>query len=192
MAETKFQICSRALRLIGLPGISSFDEGNKRSEVANDLYDQAVEALLASSRFRWATTQADLTRSPTEPKARWSAAYNLPADPAPIRIWALTLADNPVEYDRYGSLLYCDLGADDVPTLDYTYRVGESLFPPEFRMALVYELAVQFAGAITRNGQLASAYLQKAEEWLAKARTSDAQSVTARRVVPGRFLRARR
>lgn len=192
MAETKFQICSRALRLIGLPGISSFDEGNKRSDVARDLYDQAAEALLTSSRFRWATTQADLVRSPTVPKARWDAAYSLPADPAPIRIWALTLADNPVEYDRYESLLYCDLGPDDVPTLDYTFRVGESLFPPEFRMALVYELAVQFAGAITRNGQLAGAYLEKAGEWLAKAKTADAQSVTSRRVVANRFTRTRR
>lgn len=185
-ADTKFDICSQALALVGVGAIASFDDGTTESAVAGQLYEPTVEAQIASYPWRFATVQEVLVPLLTAPEGRWARAYALPSDCLTVN--ALTLADQPVSYDRYENMVYCDLGADDQPVVDYTYRALESLWPPYFVAALRFELAGLFAGAIPRNDELARLYAERAEIGWRRAKHADAKQQTTRRVRASRLL----
>ena len=49
MADSKFDICSKALVLVGANTISSFTENTTESKVANQLYESTLENIITSS-----------------------------------------------------------------------------------------------------------------------------------------------
>jgi hypothetical protein len=188
-SNTGFDICSDALVLCGIPPIASFTEGTTPSTVAGQLYERNVQNNLSLHRWRFSTTQAELQRAADAPKGRWSAIYTPPADVLAIN--ALTLQDCPVPYDRYDDGIYCDLGPDDRPILDYAYRAAESVWPPYFVTLVTFDLASYFAGAIARNGPLADTWRRKWSDQMVFAKTADSQQQTTRRLQPTRLTSRR-
>ena len=186
MSDTKFDICSRALALIGVPAIASFSDGTTESTVAGQFYEATVRVLFSRRRWRFASTQAELSREAGVPEAKWSAIYPLPT--GLLILHGLTLNDNQFEYDRYGNSIFCDLGADDRPVADYTYRADELVWPAFFVEAVVYDLAAKFAAAITRSADMAKLKAEEALMKLAEAKVLDAQQQPPRKLPTSRFI----
>ena len=61
MATTKVDICARALIMVGASPISSFSDGSTEALVASNIYEDIVEASLCRTRWRFATTQKQIS-----------------------------------------------------------------------------------------------------------------------------------
>jgi len=189
MTDSKFDICNKALVLVGANTITSFDENTTESTVAKQLYESTLENLLSRCRWRFAAEQQQLSRSTETPAARWSAKYPIPSNA--LIIHTVTIGDNVIEYDRYGTEIFCDATSADTVVADYTFQPSEADFPPYFKQALVFELASLFAGAIARNDQLSTLYQNRALTQTAYAKSQDSQAQTTRRMNVDRFKNRR-
>ena len=189
MSDSKFDICSKAMVLVGANTITSFTENTTESKVAGQLYETTLETMLTRCRWRFASTQAQLSRNASEPAARFSAKYAVPT--GALIIHTVTVSDSVIEFDRYEDFLYCDASTSDVVVADYTYQPSEANFPAYFKQALVFELASLFAGAIARNDSLSNLYQTRAMQQIAIAKSSDSQAQTSRRLDVDRFRNRR-
>jgi len=189
MSDSKFDICSKALVLVGANTITSFSENTTESKVANQLYESTLENMLTRSRWRFSAKQAQLSRNASAPTARWSAKYAVPS--GTLLIHTVTVNDNVIEFDRYESDILCDASSGDTVVADYTFQPSEANFPPYFKQALVFELASLFAGAIARNDTLSTLYQNRAIAQMAIARAQDSQAQTTRKVDTTRFRNRR-
>jgi hypothetical protein len=189
MADSKFDICNKALVLVGANTISSFTQNTTESKVANQLYESTLENLLTRCRWRFASKQAQLSKNTTNPDARFESSYALPNDA--FIIHTVTVGDDVIKYDRYGQNLFTDTTSSDTVIADYTFQPSESIFPPYFKQTLVFELASLFAGAIARNDQLSELYHKRSIAQLAIAKATDGQAQTTRRLNVDRFRNVR-
>ena len=189
MADSKFDICNKALVLVGANTISSFTQNTTESKVANQLYESTLENLLTRCRWRFASKQAQLSKNTTNPDARYDSSYALPSDAHIIH--AVTVGDDIIKYDRYGQNLFTNTTSSDTVIADYTFQPSESIFPPYFKQTLVFELASLFAGAIARNDQLSELYHKRSIAQLAIAKATDGQAQTTRRLNVDRFRNVR-
>lgn len=195
VALSKFDICNRALDLVGASVIADFDGGSAESEVAGRTYEGLVEERLtgtmpdgAAIEWRFCMELADLgVPLGDTPADKWAYAYNLPADLLAIR--AVRRSDWPVKFDRYGNKLFCDEGADVV--IEYTFRQVEASFAPYFRAAIVSELASVFAMSLNRDIELSDYYRKESAGLWAAARFADSKGRTTERVKASRILSAR-
>jgi hypothetical protein len=189
MADSKFDICNKALVLVGANVISSFTQNSTESIVANQLYESTLEDLLTRCRWRFATKQVQLSKNTDNPDARYESSYALPSDA--FMIHTVTVSDNVIIYDRYGQNIFTNTTSSDIVIADYTFQPSESIFPPYFKQALVFELASLFAGSIVRNDQLSVMYEARASRQLSVAKSIDAQAQTTKRVDVNRFRNTR-
>lgn len=190
MATTAIDICARALILIGAQPITSFEDGTTEATVAANLYEDTVRDMLARHRWRFASGQSQLSRLTDPPDARWSAAYQLPADA--LLLHAVTVADMPVAFDRYQDLVYCDAGDQEAVFADYTFRADESLWSPPFVTAVQLQLASIFAYAVAAQDGLSDLMEKRALRQMAVARSVDSQARTTRRFDLTRYASLRR
>ncbi|QDP45578.1 MAG: hypothetical protein Unbinned5374contig1001_9 [Prokaryotic dsDNA virus sp.] len=189
MADSKFDICNKALVLVGANTISSFTQNTTESKVANQLYESTLENLLTRCRWRFASKQAQLSKNTANPDARYDSSYALPNDAHIIH--TVTVGDDVIKYDRYGQNLFTNTTSSDTVIADYTFQPSESIFPPYFKQTLVFELASLFAGAIARNDQLSELYHKRSIAQLAIAKATDGQAQTTRRLNVDRFRNVR-
>ena len=189
MTDSKFDICSRALVLVGANTVASFTENTTESKVSGQLYESTLKNLLTKCRWRFAAKQQQLSRDTAEPTARFDAKYPLPADALIIN--TITISNNVIKYDRYENDIYCDATTSDIVVADYTFRPNEADFPPYFTSALVFELASLFAGAIARNDSLSQLYQNRAIVQMAQAKSQDSQAQTSRKVDTDRYRNRR-
>lgn len=189
MATTPIDICARALVMIGAAPITSFEDGTTEATVASNLYEDTIRDLLSRYRWRFATGQTQLSRRTDAPDARWDAAYTLPSDL--LVLHAVTVNDNPIAYDRYQDMVYCNTSADDVVVADYTFRADESLWVPGFITAAQLQLASIFAYAVAAQTDLSNLMEQRALRQLTIARSIDSQSQTTKRLNVQRYHQLR-
>jgi|TARA_R100001530_G_scaffold13965_1_gene12756 hypothetical protein len=189
MADSKFDICSKALVLVGANTIASFTESTTESKVASQLYESTLENLLTRCRWRFASKQAQLSKNSADPTARYESSYALPSDA--FIVHTVTVADDVIKYDRYGTNIFTNTSSTDTVIADYTFQPSESDFPPYFKQTLVFELASLFAGAVARNDQLSELYHKRAIAQMAIAKALDAQAQTTRRIDVDRFRNVR-
>jgi len=189
MAQTKFDICNRALVRCGANKIADFGGASAESVTAGLEYEALVTGKLGGTyEWRFAMELEDLG-SPlvAVPADKWTYAYNLPADLLVIR--AVRVADLRIPFDRYGGKIFCD--AKDSVVIEYTFRQVESAFPPYFTDALVAELAAVFAVALNRDLDLARTFRVEAGDRWAAARFADSKGRTAERFKANRVVAAR-
>ena len=189
LSETRFDICNKALVLVGANIITSFDEATTESTVAGQLYESTLEAMLTRIRWRFATKQLQLSYQATAPLGRFKSAYQLPADA--LLIHTITVSGNIIKFDRYGDKLYADTSSSDTLICDYTYQTSEAEFPPYFKQCMVFELASLFAGAIARNDTLSELYRGRGLAQIAIAKATDSQAQTSRRMDVNRVRNTR-
>ncbi len=189
-SDTAIDICNRGLIFIGAEPITSFDDGTTEARVAANIYEDVVQTSLTNARWRFATNQESLNRLTDAPTARFDLAYQQPNDT--LIIHAITVNDNPIEYQIYGDMIYADTTTTDTVVADYTFRQQEQFFPSYFVMAVAYGLAQVFATSIARDGSLTQTMATLADAAMRKARSVDSQQQTSRKLITGRFVQNRR
>lgn len=189
-SDTAIDICNRGLIFIGAEPITSFDDGTTEARVAANIYEDVVQTSLTNARWRFATNQETLNRLTDAPTARFDLAYQQPNDT--LIIHAITVNDNPIEYQIYGDMIYADTTTTDTVVADYTFRQTEEFFPSYFVMAVAYGLAQVFATSIARDGSLTQTMATLADAAMRKARSVDSQQQTSRKLITGRFVQNRR
>lgn len=168
------EIASNALVRIGVPPISSFNEGGAAGVVAGNLYEPTIRALLTDHRWRFASAKRQLAQLTAAPLNEWQYAYQLPSDMIMLyRVYPGT------EYEIYEDKLYSQ---ENTIEIDYLFRAPEPLFSPYFQLACEYKLASEFALTVTSNRSLAETYEIKYQDTMKKARFADSQSRPADRV----------
>ena len=185
-ASSPVDVCSRALIMIGADPITSFDDGNNEALIASNMYEDIARASLVNTRWRFATNQVILNRLTEVPTGRYDAAYQLPS--GWLMTHAVTVNDNPIEYQTYGDKLFNNASSSDELVLDFTYREEEQYWPSYFTVAVEYELAVVFAVGLARDQQLAQLMSQQAIAAMTKARNLDGQQQTTRKLITNRFI----
>ena len=189
-ATSPIDVCSRALILIGSEPITSFDDDNNESLIAVNMYEDIARSALVNSRWRFSTNQVVLNRLSAAPTGRYDAAYQLPS--GWLMTHSVTVNDAPIEYQTYGSKLFCDETANSQLVLDYTYRADEQDWPSYFTIALQYELASVFAVGLARDQGLAQLMSNQAQMAMMRARSLDSQQQTSRKLNTSRFISNRR
>ena len=189
-ANTDIEVCSRALILIGAEPITSFDDQTNEALVASNIYEDIARSSLTNTRWRFATNQVVLNRLSEAPTGRFDSAYQLPS--GILMLHAITVLDFPISYDTYGSKAYCNSAVSDQLVADFTYRADEIDWPSYFTLAVEFELASIFAVSIARDPTLGNAMNQRAQMAMMKARTTDAQQQTTRKLNTSRFISQRR
>lgn len=158
------EISSNAMILIGANPISSFTEGTE-GLVANALYESTYTAVLSSFRWRFASKQKVLSRLVEEPLHNYQYQYQLPTD-----LLVIIKTEYLADYEIYGDKLYTDQPS---LSIDYIYRVEETLLPHYFVKTLEFLLAAQFAIPITDNTKRATLYETLYEKQLRRAKNID-------------------
>ena len=193
MATTNIDICARALIMIGAQPISSFSDGSTEALVASNIYDDVVEASLTRHRWRFATTQQQLSLLTNTPTGRFDYAYQIPTSPAVLQIITLTVNDYVIPYSRYQNYIYLNgYGSNNEVIMDYIYKVDESYFPAHFRLALEYELASIFAGSVARDSNMIEQFKTLSERQFLVAKNIDSAETTSKVLDTNRFINARR
>ena len=190
VANSDIDIASRALVLIGAEPITSFTAQSTEATVANAIYEDKVRTTLCSSRWRFATNQAELNLLTATPTGRYDRAHQLPADL--LMLHAVTVNDAVIEYNVYGDKVFSDSASSDSLIADYTFRALEQDFPSYFTVALQFSLAATFALGIARDEQLSSVLEGKGAQLLQQAKTLDSQQQTTRKLLTSRFITERR
>tara|TARA_R100000742_G_C4258720_1_gene76579 strand:+ start:393 stop:992 length:600 start_codon:yes stop_codon:yes gene_type:complete len=192
MATTKVDICARALIMVGAQPISSFSDGSTEALVASNIYEDIVEASLCRSRWRFATTQKQISLLTSAPTGRYDYAYQMPTDPAVLQINTITVNDNIIPYERYQNYIYVDgYGSNNKLIMDYIYRVDESYFPAHFKLALEYQLASVFAGSVARDNDMIKSFVELADRQFLTAKHIDSVERTNARFDLSRYKNLR-
>jgi hypothetical protein len=188
--NSPLDICARALVLIGAEPLTSFEDQTTEALVASNMYEDVARASLLNTRWRFATDQAVLNRLSAAPTGRYDAAYQLPS--ATLMVHAVTENDYPIEYQRYGDKIYCDVSEPSVLICDYTFRAVEVDWPAYFSLAVQFSMASVFATSIARDSSLANMFEERSRNQMTKARTLDSQQQTTRKLNTSRFIAERR
>ena len=188
-ANSAIDICSRALILVGAEPITSFDDDTTEALIAGNMYEDIARTNLTATRWRFATNQAILNRLSDAPTGRFSSAYQLPDY---LFLHAVTVRDFQIEYNVYGNKVFCDADTADVLIADFTYRASEVDWPSYFSVCVEYAMAVVFATALIRDTSLSGLMSNQYEFLMAKARSTDSQQQTTRKIVTSRFITNRR
>jgi len=188
-ANSAIDICSRALILIGAEPITSFDDDTSEALIAGNMYEDIARTNLTSTRWRFATNQAILNRLSEAPTGRFDSAYQLPDY---LFLHSVTVRDLQIEYNVYGNKVFCDAEAADVLIADFTYRANEVDWPSYFSVCVEYAMAVVFATALIRDTSLSNLMSTQYEFLMAKARSTDSQQQTTRKLTTSRFITNRR
>ena len=190
VANSDIDIASRALILIGAEPITSFSSDTTEALVASNLYEDTVRTALCTSRWRFATNQAQLNQLTATPTGRFDVAHQLPQDM--LMLHAVTIDDQLIEYTIYGNKLFHNVTATNPVIADYTFRADEVNFPSYFTLAVEYALAASFALAIARDDAMGQMMERIAQQLMQQAKTLDSQQQTTRKLVTSRFITERR
>jgi hypothetical protein len=190
MSRSKIDVANEALAHVGAARIAAFDDGSAEGEQVSRHYESVVGTALltpggAPFRWSWATRQDRLTRLDETPQARWAYAYQAPLDL--LRLHAVTRGGHPIAYTVHRDNILCD--EDGGLVADYTMRVDEDGWPPDFAAAVALELATRLAVGLNENADLAGT-LAKMLDWRG-VRTADSQARTSPRLRATRLTAAR-
>lgn len=179
MIYNDINICSRALLKLGAEGITSFEEGSAESEVASNLYPLIRDSLISSYTWSFATAQKLLPRLTDAPQSDYQYAYQLPNDFLRVISAGIGNRGRGIEYRIFENRLHTN--ANEV-NLTYIFRPHEGSFPAFFTEALVSKLAAEFCLPLTESTTRAAALLEKSENDIKRARITDAQQSTPKRL----------
>ena len=178
--------------MIGAQPISSFTDDSTEALVTNNIYEEIVESSLTRHRWRFSTGQKQLSLLTDTPVGRWTYAYQIPTDPLVLQIIAVTVNDFNINYNRYEDKIYVDdHGSSSTLVMDYIFRQDESKFPPYFRLALEFQLASIYAGAIARDTAMIKEFSERAERQYLIAKNIDSQETTTNKLDTNRFISLR-
>jgi len=189
-AESSVKVANNALYLIGAEPLTAFTDDSAQANVAEAIYEDTIRAALETHRWRFAAMQEDLVRLTSAPAHRFDAAYAYPDDF--VHMIGVFINDNPIEYDRYDSMIYCNAASTDTVTADFIYRADEADWPSSFRIGVQFRLAETFAMTLARDGAMSKLMETRGDVAMARARRIDSQQQTTKKLNTSRFITQRR
>lgn len=192
---TAVEVCSRAMVLVGLSPMSSFNEISRDEViVASQLYEVIVADCMSAFPFSFCSGQQVLENDPDPPLDRYETAWHLPSleTGQPYFIETVRWNDQPVKYEIMGQRIYCNVDEAEELIAHYQYRLQEAYWPPQFTLMVIERLAERFAIAVTRNSQQITAQGSAYEKQFARTKTRQSQQQTTTGLRPSRFTRFRR
>lgn len=187
---TDFRIINAALNRVGAQSITTLNDGTPGGNIAGTNYEQVVTDALTGYPWRWATKTDTLVAIDGTLPGPWTYAYQLPTDILEIR--GLMVDGSPVDYERQGTKILCDVATSYDLTLTYLWRAPESIWPATFAEAITRQLEVLFLRGIGERYDEAEKREVKADRAMARAKLRDAQgSQSPRNPTISPTLRAR-
>lgn len=182
---SKIELINSALRLIGDDEIESLSDPGFGAQLADTIYLDTYESLLAEHPWSFAFKEQWLSRLSLSPdrETGYQYAYQAPVDM--IRIWQLF---GNSDYTIVGDKIYSNLNKI---LCRYIHKVAESQLPPHFAKAMTYKLAAEFAVPVTDNDNYAALYEQKYLMQVAKAMSIDSQNRPQVAIVDAPFIDVR-
>lgn len=163
---SKISIASNALILLGHKPIASLEEAGAGPQAAANLYEDSYLNLLTANRWRFATKKVLLSRLVEGPINEWKYQHQLPHD-----MLYLVKTSEIMDFEVYEDKLYSNYKE---VSIDYIYRVDESMLPAYFTKTLEFFLAAQFAIPVTANSTRMQEYNTMYEMQLKRAKYADA------------------
>ena len=164
MAESDVGICSDALVLLGVPGVSSFlDEPN--GPTCGEIYNLTRDALLGEYPWRFVMQKSgQLGLLAAAPKSEWQRAFQLPSDL--IGAGAFTLFQTDAvgaavskEWELFGRTIHTNYNK---VFIDYRVRPDENQWPDFFSQLMTYEMAWKLAEPVTEDDDKMNAWFKVA------------------------------
>lgn len=159
------KINSNALILLGHTPIATFTDPGSGAQVASNLYETSLTAMLSDHRWRFATKKVQLARLTATPDNEYAYQFQIPSD-----LITLIRIIETSRYEIYGDKIYCN---STTCNIDYVARVDETYFTPSFTKALEFFLAAQYAIPVTGNSTRAAEYNSMYEAQLRRAKHTD-------------------
>jgi len=192
MTVSVVDICNSALYKIGASRISSLTEQNKPARICNDIYSKIRDEVLRAHPWNFAIKRIQLAQESTTPTFGFDYQYALPSDclrPLGISPDSDMGTVRTIEHRIEGSKL---LTNETVVFLRYIFReTNTTNYDPNFVEALAFRLAQELAYPIVQSGDLTDRMEKKYRDWIADARTYDAQEGTPQDLIDDTFLNAR-
>ena len=189
-SDTKFDICTRALLMVGQPGVTSFEGSDASTVAAANFYDSTKRQILAAYPWRFAMRSTTINRLADVPDSQYSAAYQLP--PLLIQVRRLRYGTSPISpFEIFGNQIHCDSSYDTLD-LDYTANVNEDAMTEWFVELLELGLAVKFAMILAESPSKAGLLENSYEKTLRRVKFADSLQDTPNTVEPTTFIQIRR
>lgn len=178
MANSKVEICNRALLVIGSKGILSVDQDEKAARDCDLAYDPMRRALLEEGEWTFATKRAELSRLNETPIFQFDYAYAKPSDA--LRIQKVYSGDftRLLDTDQYvfenGKIL-----TDEISPLYAVYTKNETdprMFSEMFAEALAYRIALYIQPNIVESDSKQAYLEQKYVQTLRAAKAHDSMN----------------
>jgi len=185
-------ICNSALYKIGASRISTLTEQNKAARICNDIFAKIRDEVLRAHPWNFATKRIQLAREVDTPTFGYSYQYALPTDC--LRVLGVSGDSNlgtsvHIAHKIEGRKL---LTNEETVFIKYIFReTNTGNYEANFVEALAFRLAQELAYPMVQSADLTDKMKKNYREWIADARTFDAQEGTPEDVIDDVFLNAR-
>lgn len=181
-------IANDALVEIGAEEIQSLDEASEAARQVKRVYERVRDQVLAEHPWNCALTRVSLPADAAAPTWGYARAFQLPADPYCLRVWALS--NTAAEFKIEGRKLLTD---EPAPlALVYIRRITDpEQISPWCARAISARLAARLAFRIVNSTSKASEVKEWAQAELRAARSIDAQEGSADEIEVNTFLNER-
>lgn len=165
---TALELANRALRVLGEPKITGFDDTGSKAALIVDLFFTTFRKHLTEADWYWARAREELTvDAVVENLTELDYAYDLPTDMLiPIQLYDEN--DTPLSFRIEGDHLFTDTPSTSSPKLLYTVDCLEGdatdvatltsgygdRIPDYWAESFAYTLAADLAFPITRDAEL--------------------------------------
>lgn len=179
MATSEVQICNSSLIKLGIKTIIDFEDASNQAQVCKHQYPILRDEVLASHPWNFAIKRVQLPLLSSTPAFGWDSEYQLPVDC--LRV--LHPSRREYELDDYPFVIegrkILRNSTDSPLNVKYIARITDvSFFSPQFSEALSLRLAADFGYALVQNRGVAEYFMSLYEQFMARARSSDAQEGT--------------
>lgn len=167
MADTKIDICSKALLLIGSNSITSLEDETREAEVCNSLYDTIKDALLGNRLWSFSMAQVDLARLQKKPLRDYEYMFQIPSNVLRIKRSASGA------YDIFGDKVYSN---SPTMSIDCQISVSEDVMPAHFKKALISNICRDLSVSLLGDREKFALFNDVMEKDLKTARMIDMQN----------------
>ena len=192
---SEVQICNSALIKLGLDTITSLSESNKRAKYCKKQYPIIRDKVLYSHPWNFALVMVQIAQSASTPEFQWDYEHVLPSDV--LRV--LDVKDNEDGTLKYevghnpttGSrVLWSN---DATMEIRYTRKVTDvTQYTPTFGEAVATLLAAELAMPLVQSKTTAEMLQKSYFQYIAEARSLDAQEGNFARIITSTWKNARR
>lgn len=195
---SKLSLYNGALRELGERKLASLSENREPRRVLDSIWDaDAVQTLLASGQWNFATNSIELSYSPSvSPDFGYQYAFDKPQNHVrTVAVCEDEYFNSPLlHYQDEGSYWYSDLDTIYVRYVDSgtSFGLDYAKWPPNFTRYSEAWLAARICMSLTQNATKRDDLERLAEIWLVKAKSTDAMEEATRFLPEGSWARSRR